>query len=90
MAWYSPDQAGDARAAPSLIANDLGFCLARADWPDVRSLVLAEEGTAEEKAALRGLRPLIAGCIPPGQKLTLDAARLRSIMIETVYHAISE
>lgn len=33
--------------------------------------------------------PLVAGCIPPGQKLALDAARLRTILVETVYHAIA-
>jgi hypothetical protein len=34
--------------------------------------------------------PHIAGCVPPGRKLTLDTARLRTIMTETVYHALSD
>lgn len=89
-AWYPADQARDPQAAPALLANGLGFCLARADWPTARALVISEEGSNEEKSMLRKLVPMIAGCIPPGQKLTLDTDRLRSIMIETVYHATTD
>lgn len=89
-AWYPAEQAGDAAAAPALLANDLGFCLARTDWPATRALVLAGEGTAEEKAALGRIVPQVAGCLPPGQKVTLDRDRLRTILFETVYHAITE
>jgi hypothetical protein len=51
---------------------------------------VSAEDSPEEKAALRTLVPQIGGCVPPGQKLTLDATRLRMIMTETVYHAISD
>lgn len=88
--WYPVEQAQDAGALPALIANDLGFCLARTDWSSSRALVTSSEGAAEEKAALRTLVPHIAGCLPPGRKLTLDTARLRTIMTETVYHALSD
>jgi hypothetical protein len=88
--WYPVEQAQDAGALPAIIANDLGFCLARTDWTSSRALVTTSGGSAEEKAALRTLVPHIAGCLPPGRKLTLDTARLRTIMMETVYHALSD
>jgi hypothetical protein len=86
-AWYGPEQASDANAAPALLANDLGFCLARSNWITTRALVRAQEGSAEEETALKAMVPHIAGCLPPGQKLRLDTDRLRSILVETVYHA---
>jgi hypothetical protein len=86
--WYPAEQAEDAGALPAIIANDLGFCLARTDWTSSRVLVTKPEGSAEEEAALRALVPHIAGCLLPGRKLTLDTARLRTIMMETVYHAL--
>jgi hypothetical protein len=85
--WYPPEQATDSNASAAVLANDLGFCLARTDWPATRAVVVAGEDTEEARAALRRVVPLIAGCIPPGQKLTLDAKRLRTILLETVYHA---
>lgn len=88
-AWYPAEQALDAAAGPMLVANDLGFCLARADWPTTRLIVLASAGSEDERAGLRRLVPFVAGCIPPGRKLTLDTSRLRAILIETIYHATS-
>ena len=87
VAWFPPEQALDPAAAPALLANDLGFCLARSDWPSTRALMLSEESSAEDKAALNRLVTQVGGCLPPGQKLTLDTARLRAILFETVYHA---
>ena len=86
-AWYPPEQAEDSNAGAAVLANDLGFCLARTDWPAARAVVLADEGSLDGTVALRRVLPLIAGCIPPGQKLSLDAARLRTILLETVDHA---
>jgi hypothetical protein len=88
--WYPVEQAQDAGALPALIASDLGFCLARTDWTSTRALVTTAEGSGEEKEVLRALVRHIAGCLPPGRKLTLDTARLRTIMTETVYHALSD
>lgn len=87
--WFVSDQSGDPGAAAALLANDLGFCVARSDWSSTRILVQANEGAPEEKAALRRLVRLVPGCVPPGQKLTLDAERLRTILTETVFHATS-
>jgi hypothetical protein len=86
-AWYPPEQAADPGGRAALLANDLGFCLARSDWASTRALVRAEPDSPEAAAALNTLVPGIAGCLPPGQKLTLDRARLHAIMVETVYHA---
>lgn len=87
VAWFPPEQAAETNAAPALLANDLGFCLARTDWSTTRTLAKAEHGSTAEKAALAALVPRIAGCLPPGQRLRLDTERLRTILLETVYHA---
>lgn len=87
--WYRIENVEDPGAAPALIANALGFCLARTDWPATRAFVRAEPGSPEAKAGLARLVPHIAGCIPAGQKLTLDGDRLHTIMTETVFHAVS-
>jgi hypothetical protein len=71
----------------SIIANDLGFCLAKSNWPAARSVVLSDRGSRAEAAALRRLVPLIGGCIPPRAKLRVDMERLRAVIEETAYHA---
>ena len=38
--WFRPEVANDSASASSLVANDMGFCLARTDWPAVRGAVL--------------------------------------------------
>ena len=71
----------------SVIANDLGFCLAKTSWPHVRQAVQAQPGSATEVEHLRALVPLVGGCIPPGAKLRMDLPRLRAVLDETAYHA---
>jgi hypothetical protein len=89
-AWFAPDQARDPAARPSIIANDLGFCLARSDWTIVREAAATQLDTPDASAALKSLVPKVAGCLPPGQRLTLDVARLHAILVETVYHATTD
>jgi len=83
-AWYATE---GSLPPESVVANDLGFCLAKSDWPAARAVVLSERGSAEEATALRKLVPLIGGCIPPGATLKIDKPRLREILEETAYHA---
>ena len=71
----------------SIIANDLGFCLAKTKWPTVRLAVQAEPRSVNEADHLRALIPLVGGCIPPSAKLRMDLPRLRAVLDETAYHA---
>ena len=84
-AWYATE---GTIPTESVIANDLGFCLAKSDWPAARTVVLSGRGSAEEATALRTLVPLVGGCIPAGATLKIDKPRLRQILEETVYHAV--
>jgi hypothetical protein len=84
-AWYATE---GSLPPESVVANDLGFCLAKSDWPAARTVVLSQRGSTEEATALRKLVPLIGGCIPAGAKLEIDKARLREILEETAYHAV--
>ena len=84
-AWYATD---GSIPPESVIANDLGFCLAKSDWPAARTAVLSRRDSKEEATALRTLVPLVGGCIPTGAKLRIDMPRLREILEETVYHAV--
>jgi hypothetical protein len=84
-AWYAKEET---IPAESVVANDLGFCLAKSDWPAARTVVLSPRGSMEEATALRTLVPLVGGCIPTGAKLRIDMARLREILEETTYHAV--
>lgn len=84
-AWYATE---GSIPPESVIANDLGFCLAKSDWLAARTVVLSRRGSMEEATALRTLVPLVGGCIPAGAKLRIDMARLREILEETAYHAV--
>ena len=86
--WFANTSISGWRGRASVIANDLGFCLARTDWPTVRTAVLSVEGSAAEAKALRKLIPMIGGCIPPGAKLRMDLPRVRAILEETAFHAV--
>lgn len=85
VAWYV--QQGSI-PPESVVANDLGFCLAKSDWPAARTVVLSRRGSMEEAAALRKLVPLVGGCIPVGATLKIDRPRLRGLLEETAYHAV--
>jgi hypothetical protein len=85
--WFA-NAANDAAASANIIANDLGFCLAKTDWPTARTVIVSLQGSKAEAAALRKLVPLIGGCIPPGAKLRMDLPRVRAILEETAYHAV--
>ncbi len=84
-AWYATE---GTIPTESIVANDLGFCLAKSDWPAARTVVLSGRGSVEEATALRKLVPLVGGCIPAGATLRIDKPRLREILEETVYHAV--
>lgn len=84
-AWYATE---GSLPTESVVANDLGFCLAKSDWPAARTAVLSLRGSVEEAAALRKLVPLVGGCIPAGATLRIDKPRLREILDETAYHAV--
>lgn len=86
--WFVSEAISGSGERASVIANDLGFCLARTDWPTVRAAVLSVEGSIREANALKKLIPLIGGCIPPGAKLRMDLPRVRAILEETAYHAV--
>ena len=86
--WFVSEAISGSGERASVIANDLGFCLARSDWPTVRTAVLSIEGSPAEAKALRKLIPLIGGCIPPGAKLRMDLPRVRAILEETAYHGV--
>jgi len=84
--WFAT-KADDSAARAGILANNLGFCLAKTNWPAARTAVLAPQGSKAETVALRKLIPLIGGCIPPGAKLRMDLPRVRAILEETAYHA---
>lgn len=88
-AWYDSEAAGagNTTSTASVLANAMGFCLAKSNWSAARSLVVSEIGSTAEVKGIAALVPLISGCIPAGIRLAVDRARLRAIMEETAYHA---
>jgi len=85
VAWYAKE---GTIPPESVVANDLGYCLAKSDWPTARNVVLSRRGSVQEATALRTLVPLVGGCIPAGATLRIDKPRLREILEETVFHAV--
>lgn len=82
--------------APARLGNDaitwwtmqkFGFCLAKSDWPKFAGFLNASDDV-EQRRALAAVQPLFAGCITPGQKLTVDVPQLRASALETAYHVL--
>lgn len=103
--WYMSGQPGEVLPEPELVlANDIGFCLARKNWGGVRAIVLATDpkfegrdplpkGVREHEARavegeLKRMVSLLPSCVPAGLKIRLSRVRLRSLLEETALHAV--
>jgi len=66
----------------------IGECIARADAAGARTLFATRMGSDKEKAAIRALAPVISGCVPAGQEVQIDRARLR-FGLATMYYRLA-
>ena len=75
---------------PTLIIQDFGHCVAQQRWPATRSFLLSAPGSAEEKAAMQALRPVLPSCLSEGLTLSLQPDNLRVVLAEPVYHILAD
>ena len=66
----------------------IGECIARAEAAGARTLFATRMGSDKEKAAIRALAPVISGCVPAGQEVQIDRARLR-FGLATMYYRLA-
>lgn len=92
QAWFAAQLATLDKSAPvdrvALGLQDFGHCVAATDWVNARALVLSEEGSAEQKAAVAALTPVLGPCLPSDVQIKLNAANLRSALAEPMVHAL--
>jgi hypothetical protein len=65
-----------------------GDCVARNDALGAERLLRTEAGSADEAAAVEGLRNFMAACMPSGVQLDVRLWELRSVMAQTAYHTV--
>lgn len=79
-AWYA---APSGRFAP---LQSFGECVVRMNPQGARAVVLSDVGSTEERAAYRMLRPAMARCIRPGDKIRFSKSVLEGLFAEALYH----
>jgi hypothetical protein len=91
--WFAPKLVGlDKSAAVDRLAlgmQDFGHCVAVSDWAAARALVLSEEGSTEQKAAVAALFPVLGPCLPSDVQIKLTPANLRSAVAEPMVHMLA-
>ena len=81
--------AGTDYDASSVSLLGFGACIVKLAPEASLALVRAEAMTAAEAAAVTALKPAVADCIQPGQKLRLTRENLRLIVSEPLYHLLA-
>ncbi len=90
--WYASAIAGRTVGidydGTAIAMQQIGTCIVRAG-PDASTKLLGSAaGSAEERAAIAALKPLIGPCVPEGTPVRLNAAALRLMLAEPLYHMI--
>jgi hypothetical protein len=65
-----------------------GDCVARNDSAGTERLLRTEAASAEESAAIEGLRNYMAACMPTGVQLEVRLWELRSVIAQTAYNTV--
>ncbi|MFC7536994.1 hypothetical protein ACFQPG_06390 [Sphingomonas sp. GCM10030256] len=87
---YAALPAGSAVDHNALVLQDFGHCVASTDWRGSRALLLSEEKSGEEKAAVAALAPVLGPCFPANSKIKLTSASLRRALAEPVVHLLGD
>ncbi|HEX8302287.1 hypothetical protein [Sphingomonas sp.] len=89
--WYASAISGRSvgvdYSAAEVARQQYGTCIAAAAPSASAQLVMAAPGSAEERAAIGALKPVLGGCIVQGQTVKLTASNLRLMLAEPLYHA---
>lgn len=105
--WYSSiSNVSDQGNAAAVLANDMGFCVARTNWEAVRSIIYAVDAKMERRilvpksvedrelrlvnAELSRIIPSISACLPAGIKFVVDRVKLRRVLEEAAFHATDD
>lgn len=79
-------QPGTGPASPEVAAlMQVGECIARAERPGSRALVLSKPGTADEDVAIKTVVPALSSCLPAGQTVRFSPSVLRGSIAEMLY-----
>lgn len=68
----------------------LGDCIVRAAPQAAVDLARSGVGSAEERAAIGQLSPVLAPCVPAGQNMRVKRDQLRLIVAEPLYHLLGK
>ncbi|MEP7005818.1 MAG: hypothetical protein ABI810_07535 [Sphingomonas bacterium] len=92
--WYAAAIAGKAPGAgydaTSLGMQAFGTCVVGAAWAPSASLVASAAGSAEERAAIVAIKPVLAGCVAQGKPIHMTLDQLRLMVAEPLYHVITD
>jgi hypothetical protein len=92
--WYKAAIAGKALGsgydATSLGMQAFGTCVVGAAREPSARLVAAAAGSAEERAAIAAIKPVLAGCIAHGKPMHITLDQLRLMVAEPLYHVITD
>lgn len=91
--WYASAIArrtlGDGYDAVSLGMQEFGTCVVGAAGSATAQLVGSAAGSAEERAAIAAIKPVLAGCVVQGKPLHMTLDQLRLMVAEPLYHVIA-
>ena len=92
--WYTAAIAGKPQGlgydATSLGMQAFGTCVVGAARDPSARLVAAAAGSAEERAAIAAIKPVLAGCIAQGKPMHMTLDQLRLMVAEPLYHVITD
>jgi hypothetical protein len=92
--WYATAVAGGGLGhgydAVSLGMQEFGTCVVGAAGTASAQLVRSDAGSAEERAAIAAIRPVLAGCVAQGKPLHMTLDQLRLMVAEPLYHVIAD
>jgi hypothetical protein len=92
--WYSAAIAGKASGigydATSLGMQAFGTCVVGAAREPSASLLASAAGSAEERAAIAAIKPVLAGCIAQGKPIHMTLDQLRLMVAEPLYHVLTD
>ena len=89
FAGLSDEAAQAIGLVPRNNAEDLAFCVVRADPQGVRALIASDWYSEEHDAAIRRLTPHLAPCVAAGETLDLNAQAIRLLLAAGLYRAVT-
>ena len=76
--------------ATSIGMQAFGTCVVHAAPDASVALLRSSEGSAEERAAVRGIKPILAGCLYDGAPVHISFIQLRLMIAEPLYHVLTD